>query len=210
MRRDPEKGGAEEAPGQRSARAPGMTGGSIWLLRHAESVWNAAGRWQGHADAPLSERGVRQAAVAAPRVAAALASERLQHLYCSDLQRAVDTARAVGRVLGLDPVLVPGLRELDVGSWTGLSTEQIAQRDPERLLAFQAGVPDVRPGGGESRREIRKRVRRVVRDLVAADPSASVLCVVHLGVVRALIPGAEPAHTALERTSLDEIARLTD
>jgi broad specificity phosphatase PhoE len=187
-----------------------MTGGSIWLLRHAESVWNATGRWQGHADVPLSERGVRQAAVAAPRVAAALAGERLQHLYCSDLQRAVDTARAVGHVLGLEPVLVPGLRELDVGSWMGLSTEQIEQRDPERLHAFQAGEPDVRPGGGETRREIRKRVRGVVSGLVAADPSASVLCVVHLGVVRALIPGAEPAHTALERTSLDEIARLTD
>ena len=185
-----------------------MTSGSIWLLRHAESVWNAAGRWQGHADPPLSERGARQAQAAATRVVAALAGERMGQLYCSDLQRAVDTAHAVGQVLGLEPVLVPALRELDVGSWTGLSTEQIEQLDPERLRAFQAGEPDVRPGGGESRREIRNRVRRVVTELAAADPSASLLCVVHLGVVRALIPGAEPAHTALERTSLAEIAQL--
>lgn len=134
----------------------------------------------------------------------------MRHLYCSDLRRAVDTARAVGRVLGLEPLLVPSLRELDVGSWTGLSTEQIQQIDPERLRAFEAGEPDVRPGGGESRREIRTRVRSAVADLLASDPSASVLCVVHLGVVRALLPGAEPGHTALERTSLDEITRLSD
>jgi probable phosphoglycerate mutase len=187
-----------------------MTAGSIWLLRHAESVWNAAGRWQGHADPPLSARGVRQAEAAGKRVAASLAGERMAHLYCSDLRRAVDTARAVGRVLGLEPEPLPGLRELDVGRWTGLSTEQIEQRDPEQLRAFQAGEPDLRPGGGESRREIRERVRRVVRELALADPSASVLCVVHLGVVRALIPGAEPGHTALERTSLDQIAKLDD
>ena len=184
-----------------------MTAASIWLLRHAESVWNAAGRWQGHADPPLSERGSRQAAAAAGRVAARLEKEQIAHLYCSDLQRAVATARPLGRVLGLEPIPVADLRELDVGSWAGLSTEQIEERDPELLRAFQAGEPDVRPGGGETRREIRQRVRTAVSELIAADPSANVLCVVHLGVVRALIPGAEPDHVALERTSLDEIRR---
>jgi broad specificity phosphatase PhoE len=185
-----------------------MKAGSIWLLRHAESVWNAAGRWQGHADPPLSERGARQAEAAGPRLAAELEGQQMKHLYCSDLRRAVDTARAVGRALELEPVLVPGLRELDVGRWTGLSTAEIERCDPEQLRAFQAGEPDLRPGGGETRREIRKRVRRAVRELALADPSANVLCVVHLGVVRALVPGAEPGHTALERTSLDEIALL--
>ena len=187
-----------------------MTAGSIWLLRHAESVWNAAGRWQGHADPPLSERGARQAEAAGQRVVDSFAGERIKHLYCSDLRRTVDTARAVGRVLGLEPVPMSGLRELDVGRWTGLSTEQIEQIDPKQLRAFQAGEPDLRPGGGESRREIRQRVRRVVRGLALADPSASLLFVVHLGVVRALIPGAEPGHTGLERTSLDQIAKLDE
>lgn len=155
----------------------------------------------------MSERGRRQAAAAAGRVAVRLEKQQIAHLYCSDLERAVATARPVGRALGLEPIPVADLRELDVASWTGLSREQIEERDPELLRAFQAGEPDVRPGGGETRREIRLRVRTAVSELVAVDPSANILCVVHLGVVRALIPGAEPEHVALECTSLEEIRR---
>jgi len=178
----------------------------LWLLRHAESEWNASGRWQGRADPPLSERGQRQAKRAAELVARALADRRVGHLYSSPLARALATARVVGERLGLEPVAVAGLEELDVGRWSGLSTSEIRLREPERLAAFETPDPDVRPGGGESRRELRERVLRTLRTLAPDDPEAGVLCVVHLGVVRVAVPGAEPANGELVETSFDDLA----
>ena len=71
----------------------------LLLIRHGQSVWNAARRWQGHSDAPLSALGFEQAA----EVAATLAGERLDLLYSSDLKRAFATAWRIGEKTD-DPV----------------------------------------------------------------------------------------------------------
>ena len=68
-----------------------MSDTSFLLIRHAESTWNAEGRWQGHGDPPLSERGRRQAA----GLAHELASEPVDLLLASDLVRAAETAAGV-------------------------------------------------------------------------------------------------------------------
>jgi probable phosphoglycerate mutase len=145
----------------------------LWLLRHAESEWNAAGRWQGRADPPLSAHGREQAARAALRVAEALAGQKIGALYCSTLERARVTAGVVGARLGLEPRPVPGLEELDVGRWSGLSTDEIRRREPELLAAFETGDPDVRPGGGETRREMRARVLGAVAGLARRDGAST-------------------------------------
>ena len=164
----------------------------LFLIRHAESEWNALGRWQGHGDPPLSARGREQAA----RVAESLAGCEIDRLLCSDLQRALETARAIGAVLSLDPEPTAVLRELNVGRWTGLTREEIESSDGELLDAFLTEEPDVRPGGaaGETRNELRRRVREAVQKLVAEHPNGRIAMVVHLGVVRALVPGSEPDH----------------
>ena len=99
------------------------------------------------------------------------------------------------------------LRELDVGDWTGLSRDEIEAVEGARLAAFESEDPHVRPGGGETRGEIRLRVREVVERLADEHPDDDLLLVVHLGVVRALIPGAEPDHLDLYETTLEEIRR---
>lgn len=179
----------------------------IWLLRHAQSEWNAAGRWQGHGDPPLSETGRREAAVRAEAVAGEVKGERPLAVFSSDLQRAVETAGFLARVLDTEAIPIPSLRELEVGTWTGLTREEIESEDVDTLVAFESGDPDVRPGGGETRGEIRIRVRAAVEGLAAAHPDCDLVLVVHLGVVRALVPGAEPDHLELGRTDLDAIRR---
>jgi broad specificity phosphatase PhoE len=176
------------------------------LIRHAESTWNAALRWQGHGDPPLSARGNEQAAACAD----ALAGEAIDGLVCSDLQRARQTAEPIARALGLHARPDPDLRELDVGSWTGLTRAEIAARARELLEHFESGDPDVRPGGGESRREIRARTRAAVRRLGEEFPGQRIALVVHLGVIRALVPGAEPTNTERLEVSLDEILGARD
>lgn len=164
----------------------------LLLIRHAETDWNASGRWQGHGDPPLSARGREQAAA----LALAMQGAQVDRLLCSDLRRAVETAKALGEALNLDPEPTSALRELRVGSWTGQTEEQIRQNDGELLDAFQTEDPDVRPGGpdGETRHELRRRVREAVRKLAHEHPNGRIALVVHLGVVRALVPGSDPDH----------------
>jgi XTP/dITP diphosphohydrolase len=182
-------------------RALAPTPAQFVLIRHAESIWNAQERWQGQADPPLSARGVAQAEA----VARALAQERADRLLCSDLQRARQTAEIVGRVLGLAPSGDPRLRELDVGRWAGLTRGEIEALDPEPLRRFEAEDPEVRAGGGESRAEIRARVRGAFRELARAHAGERLIVVTHLGVVRALKPGTELENAESITISADEL-----
>ena len=180
----------------------------IWLLRHAESEWNAAERWQGHGDPPLSEAGRIEAGNRASSLARRVSGDRPVAVFSSDLRRAVETAAFVTRSLGGQATLVSALRELDVGRWTGLRRKEIEAQDPELLVAFEAGKPDVRPGGGETRGEIRIRVRAAVETLAAAQPDSDLLLVVHLGVIRALVLGAEPENLELRVTNLEQVRQF--
>jgi len=172
----------------------------LQFVRHGESTWNAAGRWQGQADPPLSETGRRQAKAAS----AALVALGATVIASSDLARAAETAREIGAVVGLAPRWVPELRELDVGAWSGLRHEEIARRFPGELARFRAGDPDVRPGGGETRAELRARVTAALAALAAEAPGR-VIAVSHLGVLRAIRPAAELANAASVALTLEEL-----
>jgi broad specificity phosphatase PhoE len=171
------------------------------LIRHAESTWNAVGRWQGHGDPPLSERGLEQSR----RCAEEMRGERVDRLICSDLLRTRQTAEAIGSALGMPAQPCEELRELEIGRWTGMTREAITASEPELLAAFDSGDPDVHPGDGESRNEIHLRVRRYVESVARDAPKSRVALVVHSGVIKALVPGAKPANTAAIEVTLEDI-----
>jgi len=187
-----------------------MSGTALLLLRHAESVWNAEGRWQGQADPPLSPRGREQARAAAPR----LAGRGVEVVVASDLRRAAETADLLAGALGLEVRLDPRLRELHVGAWSGLPHAEIAARWPRDLARFRAGDPDVRPGGGESRRALRARVAPCLDEWAARHPIARVAVVTHGGVIRVLtgerVGNAEDVRLAWPCEPLREGAGLRD
>jgi broad specificity phosphatase PhoE len=165
------------------------------LIRHAESEWNALGRWQGHGDPPLSGEGRRQA----QRLASSLAREAIDVLVASDLRRAIETAEALAQLAGVPVRTDARLRELDVGTWTGLRRDEIEARDAPGLAAFESGDPGFRPGGGESRSQIRARARGAVMELIDGQWGDRIAVVTHLGCIRALVPGAEPANAEVLR-----------
>jgi broad specificity phosphatase PhoE len=173
----------------------------IYLVRHAQTEWNASGRWQGHADPPLSLEGRAQVSELISALRAELAGDPVSGIVCSDLSRARETASDLGRHFGLIPVSDPNLREMDIGEWSGLGREEIAARNPELLERFEAGDPDARPPGGETRREIRHRARLAVRRIVDADPWGRIVVVSHLGLIRALLPDADPGNAEFLRLS---------
>jgi broad specificity phosphatase PhoE len=171
------------------------------LIRHGESTWNAAGRWQGTGDSPLSERGREQAL----RLASELADEGIEMIVASDLTRAVETAAILGDVLGVVPVCDERLRELDVGRWTGLTRGEIENLDREQLAQFERGGSEARAGGGECRREIGDRVQSTVAEIAKRQPGRCVAIVAHLGVVSALLAGAELANAEWRRVTAGEL-----
>lgn len=155
----------------------------LLLVRHGESTWNAAGRWQGWADPPLSDLGEAQARRAIDR----LAPLGLTCAYASDLQRAVRTATIIAEGIGLGPVRVEhGLRERNVGDWSGLTTAEVEAGWPGMIAAWRSGHVSSPPGGEDNRvfaDRVEDALRAVARTVGDEGPA---LVVVHGGVVRAL------------------------
>lgn len=156
-----------------------MAPSRIWLIRHAESTWNAAGRWQGQANPPLSPLGHRQAELLATR----LARLPLAALYTSDLDRCVQTAAPTAARTGLPAHRSRLLREIDVGAWSGLTRAQIEQQHPEEWASVLAGR-DVRRGGGETTAELAARVRAFTAELTHHDHGDEVAVFTHGGWIR--------------------------
>ena len=148
----------------------------ILLVRHGLSEWNATGRWQGWADAPLAEVGERQAADAAASVGA------VDLLVSSDLQRAHRTASISGEIVGVGPVHVePGLRERSAGAFEGLTRDEITERFPGAL-----DTHPVNPPGGESLEVVVERAVAALHRLAELAPGGDVLAVTHGGLIRHL------------------------
>ena len=158
---------------------------TIYLARHGESDWNAANRFQGHSDRPLTDHGREQAKALADLVAA----ESVEAIYASPLSRALETARIVAARTGLAVVADEDLREVDTGSWSGLSRAEVQERYPEgfqRWITGGAGWED-----GESYEEMAERVLAAVNRIAAAHPGGRVLLVSHGGPIRAIQAAAD-------------------
>ncbi len=154
---------------------------TVYLARHGQSDWNAANRFQGHSDRPLTELGRRQAAALAEELES---QEPLSAIYASPLRRALETASIVGARLGLEPVPVDDLREVDVGGWSGLSRNEVEERFPDafrRWLDGGEGWED-----GETYADMATRVMEALRLIAENHPEDTVLVVSHGGPIRAI------------------------
>lgn len=148
----------------------------LLLVRHGESEWNAVRRLQGQADIGLSPRGEAQACALADTVSR-LCPDRI---ITSDLLRAKRTAALLG-FPGAEPV--PGLREVDVGEWTGEEIARIIADNPDGYRQWRAG--EAAAPGGEVWSDFVARTTAAV--LPALEEADRVLAVCHGGVIRALL-----------------------
>ncbi|HET7036654.1 MAG TPA: histidine phosphatase family protein [Thermomicrobiaceae bacterium] len=155
------------------------------LVRHGETDYNRAGRYQGHLDIPLNGLGLRQAEAIGRR----LAAWPLVRCYSSDLTRSMQTAGAIAAPHGLTVEPVPELREAHLG---GLQGELI--RSGNALQGDAGSIVDrhdvrARPADGESVLDVRRRVRRFLRRIeleLPELPPGDVVIVGHGGSLQAL------------------------
>lgn len=153
---------------------------TILLARHGETDWNLEGRFQGQFDPPLNGTGRAQALT----LATGLAGDGVTAVYASDLRRAAETAAIVAETLELPVTLERALREIDVGSWSGLTREEVETRFPQGFARWRTG--ELTGHDGESRDQLADRVHAAVLAIASAHPGETVLVVTHGGAVRAL------------------------
>lgn len=157
----------------------------VLLIRHGETDWNAAGRWQGHAPVPLNAEGLSQSAALGRHIAHN--GYRIDAIYSSDLLRAVQTAGAIATPLHLPVFQDKRLREVDLGDWQGLTRAEAEAWDPERFAAFNADWYNVPPPEGESRNDLKRRVRAAFDDITARHAGQTLVLVSHGGTLGMLI-----------------------
>lgn len=154
----------------------------FYCIRHGQSTYNAEGRVQGQSDVPLSELGGRQGEA----VAAALRGLPIEALYASPLRRAMETARPVAEALGLPIQTDPRLKEVHAGVFQDRVRSQLDELFPEVLARWRSGDPDFAIPGGETRRHLMERGRKVFDEILRSGHQ-QVAVVSHGGLIAAAI-----------------------
>ena len=169
----PETGVADPLPAKPSPSR-------LLLVRHGESTWNQERRLQGQLDPPLSDHGRRQAALLAER----LSGRRVTALYASDLQRAIETAVPISEATGLVAAPMVELREIYLGEWEGLHTDDLAVRYPETWAQWTEEPNwDLIPGG-EGAALFEARVAKVMDAILERHQHGETVVVTHGGVIQ--------------------------
>lgn len=158
----------------------------VILVRHGQTAWNHEKKYQGHSDVSLNEVGLRQAQLAAER----LAKEKIAAVYSSDLLRAVQTAEIIAKQHNLQTLKVTEFREINFGLWEGLTYDEIMKDWPDILTSIYAGSGAVSMPGGESFCEVKQRAVAALEKLIASHDNETIAIVAHGGVLRVLLSHA--------------------
>ncbi len=161
---------------------------SALFIRHAET--DMAGTFCGHSDPPLNARGQAQL----PDLIEQLASHPFDAIYSSDLRRAVETATSLAAAFAAPCTTSRNLREIDFGSWEGLTWSEIEGRDAEYASRWIKSFPKLPAPNGETFAAFECRVLREVEHLLAFADNKRLAIVTHAGVMRIVL------HTLLGHT----------
>lgn len=152
---------------------------TLYLVRHAESVWNSERRVQGTClEVPLSAGGRRQAGLLGKRLRAC----SFAHVYSSPAVRALETARIA---LGNDhPITVTDdLHELGLGAWEGRLISEINEENPGAIDLWYRDPTAVRIEGMEEMPRFRERSVSVMREIIETTGRGNVVVVAHGGII---------------------------
>lgn len=160
----------------------------LFITRHGRTNYNEAGLTSGWDDSELTEEGKTQAAGIGNRLLITPPSV----IFCSTLKRAFDTAEIISSVCGgrIDPR--DALKERNLGVLQGLPEETYQQF----LKSLPGDVNQYRPEGGESRDDVKRRVRPLIDEIIDTCTTETVLIVGHHSTNRSILSiclGGEPA-----------------
>jgi len=155
----------------------------IYLIRHGATLLTGEDRFSGATDVPLSDTGRAQA----QRLAERLADDQVGAVYCSLLQRALETAAIIGRPHGLTPISKDGLREIDHGHWEGLRRSEVEARFTQEYAAWEEDPFTFAPQGGDSGLSVMARALPIIREVVQQHNGENIAVVSHKATIRLII-----------------------
>ena len=159
---------------------------TVFFIRHGQTEWNKALRYQGHSDIALTEEGLKQAELVAGR----LAHEPFSAIYSSDLSRARITAERIAEKHGLPVTITPDFREVGFGDWEGLRYNQINDGWPDDMDKFFRQPGQVSIPGGETFHAVQERTNKALDKIRARHDGQCVAVVTHGGAIRTMLCSA--------------------
>jgi probable phosphoglycerate mutase len=157
-----------------------VTATHLTLARHGQTVWHAENRYAGVSDVPLDDTGRAQIAA----LAAWVRTHPHDVVVCSPVPRARETAAPVAAALGVEPEVVPDLREVDFGIAEGRTLRELRASHPEAAAAFVADPVRHPFPGAEPPAAAAERVLGALRAVADRHRGAAVLVVAHNTALR--------------------------
>jgi len=154
----------------------------IYLVRHGETVWNVEKRLQGWKDSPLTDNGLRSA----KRLAKRLQGIRLDRVFSSDQKRALITAEIIAKDRGIPIEVLSSLRELNFGSWEGMTISEIETLYPLEYSTYKTDPDRYISVGGENIEQLFDRASKAL-ETIGSCGEENVLVVTHGVTIRALM-----------------------
>ena len=156
----------------------------LFFVRHGETDWNRAGRFQGHTDVPMNDVGLQQAREAGERLRSLLSSDAIRDIaiISSPLSRARQTAVEICSILSRQESAVEindVLKEISHGDWEGMTTLEVKSAFPELRRARKTDRWNFSAPGGES---YAARAPEVAGFLKEIDRPTVLVC--HAGVIK--------------------------
>lgn len=156
----------------------------LYLVRHAQTAWNAAGRAQGHSDIGLDDEGKRQSKM----LARELRDRDIVRVLSSDLSRSAETARTIAEEANVPLELRECLRERMLGDWEGvLFSDILMLREglQTKTNGDEAHTFDFRPPNGETLQDVWDRLSPIADELFGLENP--VVIVTHGGACALLL-----------------------
>lgn len=173
----------------------------IYLVRHGQTEFNAAGRWQGQVDSPLTQLGLSQASRVAETLHRLVNTSEVA-IFSSPLGRAQHTAKIIAEKLGKPDgiILDPQLMEVGMGSWDGLTDVDIEYQWPNARAGLDRHEWFFHSPNGETYEVMSTRVNRALK--IIREHSAPIKIIVSHGVTGRILRGLH------SNTPRDESLRL--
>lgn len=156
---------------------------TLYITRHGETEWNIQRRMQGWQDSPLTELGKSQAAWLGER----LKEIDIDVIYSSPLERAYNTANIIRGEREIEIVKNDAFKEIKLGSWEGLSHEQIEAIDEEQLYNFWHAPALYKSSTGEIFEDVINRTHIAVEEILNKYKGKNVLIVTHAVAAKAMM-----------------------
>jgi broad specificity phosphatase PhoE len=155
----------------------------LLLIRHGEVEARYQGVFGGRIDMNLSRRGQRQAHM----LANYLRAKTIDAIYASPMKRVQQTLAPTLKLGRHTQTILPDLREVDFGDWTGL--DWLAVRDKFNFAVHEWLHQIEKPGApnGENGKMFRARLKPCLREITQKHPGQNVAVFCHGGVIRALL-----------------------